>query len=163
MAARVAGDKIERKYMAHFIDASFGGTTSYVRLGKDLEALDIEMNPDKESKQNILGETSVNVKGFSPSVAIDNYYCYEDDALYTHLESVINSRSTGSALNTTVVDVILDNDGTVVSAFRENVVVIPQKIGGGSDGLQIPFTYDYCGGRVSGTWTVATNTFTPVA
>ena len=32
----MAGGKMERKYLAHFIDASFGGeSTNYVRLGKD--------------------------------------------------------------------------------------------------------------------------------
>ena len=30
--------KIERKYLAHYLDASFGGSTvNYVSIGKDLE------------------------------------------------------------------------------------------------------------------------------
>ena len=47
---------VERKYMAHYIDASFGGTqTNYVRLGKDLEEYTENLNPQVEAKRNILG------------------------------------------------------------------------------------------------------------
>ena len=53
--------KIERKYLAHYIDASFGGNTAnYVRLGKDLEEYNEELNPDVEVKKNIIGEQTVN-------------------------------------------------------------------------------------------------------
>jgi len=158
---RETGAKIERKYLAHYIDASFGSDApNYVRLGKDLEQLNIEMNPDKESKQNILGESSVTVKGYAPSVTVDTYYAYAGDALYDQLEKIINDRATGSDLETTVVDVLLDSDGTVLSAHRENVIVTPTSYGGSNDGVQIPFSYDYNGGRTEGTWDVSTKTFT---
>jgi hypothetical protein len=49
--------KIARKYMAHFLDASFMGTTPVLyRLGSDLEAFNVELNPSTEQRQNILGE-----------------------------------------------------------------------------------------------------------
>ena len=61
--AMANGAKYERKYLAHFIDSSFGSeTSSYIRLGKDLEEYAIEMNPETESKNNILGESSTNIK-----------------------------------------------------------------------------------------------------
>ena len=44
-------NKIERKYLAHFIDASFGtgsATPKYVRLGADLEEYNLDLNPDIE-------------------------------------------------------------------------------------------------------------------
>ena len=56
MAETITG-KIARKYMGHFLDASFmGETPSLYRLGKDLEEYNVEMNPNGEQKQNILGE-----------------------------------------------------------------------------------------------------------
>ena len=49
-----ANAKIERKYLAHYIDSSFNGTAAnYVRLGKDLEEYAIEMNPDSETKKSV--------------------------------------------------------------------------------------------------------------
>lgn len=46
--------KIDRKYMAHYIDAGSlcGGLTSkYERLGKDLEEYNVELNPDTETSK----------------------------------------------------------------------------------------------------------------
>ena len=157
--SRTAGEKIERKYLAHFIDSSFGGTPSYGRLGKDLEELNIELNPDQESTKNIIGETSVNVRGYEPEYDVETYYCYEGDALYTQLLSIVNNRSTGSQLATTVIDAILDTDGTVASAYKEDVLVVPQSIGGDTGGMQIPFNVYYNGNRGSVTGTITGGKF----
>ena len=48
--------KIERKYMAHYLNATFGsdtGTANYVRLGADLEEYSPELSANVEKKQNI--------------------------------------------------------------------------------------------------------------
>lgn len=40
---------IERKYLAHYIDAAFSTSTpTYVRIGKNLEEYNEELNPDVE-------------------------------------------------------------------------------------------------------------------
>ena len=49
--------KAERQYLAHFIDAAFDTTyaaSTYVRLGDDLEEFNEELNPEVETKKNIL-------------------------------------------------------------------------------------------------------------
>ena len=154
--------KIERKYLAHYIDENFDtGTASYARLGKDLEEYNIEMNPDSETKKNILGETSTVVKGYEPSGNVETYYAYEGDALFTKLAAIVNNRSTGSELETTVVDVLVTASGTVTWAYREDVIVIPQSIGGDTGGVQIPFEVHYNGNRTAGTFDLETKAFTP--
>lgn len=159
-ATNTANAKIERKYLAHYIDSSFNGASvNYVRLGKDLEEYAIEMNPDSETKKNILGENSTNVKGYEPQGSVDPYYAYSGDPLYEHLASIINDRATGSALETTVVDALFKPDGSCEWAYRENAIIIPQSIGG-EDGVQIPFEIHYNGGRTKGTFNAATKTFT---
>lgn len=154
------GDKIERKYLAHFVDSSFSDTPTYVRLGKDLEEYNIEMNPDIETKSNILGESSSVVKGYEPSSSVDTFYAYEGDPMFTQLAKVINERLTGAALKTTVVDVLLDASGAVTWAYKEDAVVIPQSIGGDGAGVQIPFEVNYDGSRVKGTFDMTTKAFT---
>lgn len=161
--AMADGAKYERKYLAHFIDSSFGsGTSSYIRLGKDLEEYAIEMNPDTESKNNILGESSTNIKGYSPEGSVETYYAYKGDALFEQLAKIVNERATGSDCQTTVVDLLMDADGTIEWAYRENVVVVPQSMGG-SDGVQIPFNIYYNGGRTKGNFDLETKTFTEAA
>ena len=147
MGVREKGDKIERKYLAHYIDAGFGGTANWVRIGKDLEEYNIEMNPDIETKKNILGESSTAVKGYEPQATPDTYYAYEGDPLFEQLFKIVNERSTGSACITKVMDVLLNTDLTVVSAYQEDAIVVPTSVGGDTAGMQIPFEVHYSGNR----------------
>lgn len=156
-----AGAKIERKYLAHFIDAGFGETVNYVRLGKDLEEYNEELNPDVEINKNILGEQTVQHNGYEVQSEVEPFYAREGDALFTQLCTIANERKTGDACKTTKVDVLLSESGTVVWAYREDCYVVPNTVGGDTSGVQVPFTVYNDGNRVSGTWDPTNNTFTP--
>ncbi len=154
--------KIERKYLAHYIDASFGGeAANYTRLGKDLEEFNEELNPDIEVQKNILGEQNVVHNGYEVQSEVDPYYAYTGDPLFEQLALIANERRTGDACLTTKVDVLLSEAGTVLWAYREDCRVIPNSIGGDTSGVQIPFTIYNAGNRVKGTWNTSTKTFTP--
>ena len=156
--------KIERKYLAHYIDVSFGeGTANYVRLGKDLESYAEELNPQVEIRKNILGEQSVTHNGYEVQSSVEPFYCYEGDALFTQLAKIVNERLNGDDCKTTRVEALFDSEGTVVWAYREDCYVIPQSMGGDTSGVQIPFQVMNAGNRVEGTWakTGDTWTFTP--
>ena len=153
--------KIERKYLAHYIDASFGGDTlNYVRLGADLEEYVEELNPDVEVKKNILGEQNVQHSGYEVQSEVEPFYAYTGDPLFTQLAKIANERLTGSDCITTKVDVLLSEDGTVTWAYREKVWVVPNSVGGDTSGVQIPFTVYSAGERTAGTWDISTKTFT---
>lgn len=152
---------IERKYLAHYLDASFGGEeTEYVRLGADLEEYNEELNPDVEITKNIIGEQRVSHNGYEVQSEVDPYYADYDDPLFEKLSEIINERKTGDGCVTTKVDVLLQEDGTVVWAYREKVYVVPSSIGGDTSGVQIPFTLYNAGERVKGNWDVTQKTFT---
>lgn len=156
---------IERKYLAHYIDANFGKTSvSNYRLGKDVEEYNIEMNGEVESKKNILGENSVTHKGYDPSASLDTYYGDYDDTLTNSLLDIVNERKTGDSVRTTVVDVLLKLGSTgeveVVSAYREDVIIDVKSVGGSTEGVNIPFDIHYAGNRVKGSFDTATKTFT---
>ena len=152
--------KIERKYLAHYIDAGFGSEVNYVRLGKDLEEFLEELNPDVEVKKNILGEQNVVHNGYEVQSEVDPFYAYTGDPLYEQLALIANERKTGDDCKTTKVDVLLKEDGTVEWAYREDVYVVPNSVGGDTSGVQIPFTVYNAGNRVAGTWDTKTKTFT---
>ena len=156
---------IERKYLAHFLDATFNGATpNYVRLGKDLEEFNEDLSPDVETQKNILGETSVRHKGYDVSADVEPYYADYNDALSTKLLDIANGRKTGDACKTTMVDVLMSAPATeggaptVVWAYKEDVYVIPTSVGGDTSGVQIPFTIHKPGNRVAVTWDPVTNT-----
>ena len=154
--------KIERKYLAHFLDASFGAEpVDYVRLGQDLEEYNEELNPDVEASKNILGEQSVKHNGYEVSSEVEPFYAHYDEPLFEKLAEIANERKTGDDCVTTKVDVLLSESGDCVWAYREKVWVVPNSIGGDTSGVQIPFTIYNAGERVKGTFDIATKTFTP--
>ena len=160
---------IERKYLAHYIDAAFDTTyagTDYVRIGKHLEEYSEELNPDVEVTKNILGEQSVVHNGYEVQAEVDPFY-YEsyDDALSNKIMEIANARATGDACKTSMVDVLLKpgtsgGAPTVVWAYREDVYLIPSEIGGDTSGIGMPFTVYKAGTRVKGTFDIATRKFT---
>lgn len=164
---------VERKYLAHYLDAAFDTTykaTDYARLGKDLEEYSEELNPDVSVTKNIIGEQSVQHSGYEVQADVDPFY-YEnyDDTLSNKIMELANTRATGDACKTSMVDVLLKPGAseteapTVVWAYREDVYVIPNSVGGDTTGIQVPFTVYKAGNRVRGTWNVASKTFTSSA
>lgn len=161
---------IERKYLAHYLDDEFDITyasANYVRLGKDLEEYNEELNPDVETSKNILGEQSVKVGGYEVQADVDPFY-YEDydDALSNKIMTIANTRATGDKCKTTMVDVLLkpgsteESEPTVVWAYREDVYVVPNSVGGDTTGIQTPFSVYKAGNRVKGTFVLSTKKFT---
>lgn len=161
---------LERKYLAHYIDAAFNAEEpKYVRIGKNLEEYSEELNPDVEVTKNILGEQSVQHSGYEVQADVEPfYYESEEDKLSAKLMEIANNRSTGDACKTTMVDVLLkpssalggEGKPDVVWAYREDVYVIPNSVGGDTTGVQIPFTVYKAGNRIKGkTFDIENNTF----
>ncbi len=161
---------VERKYLAHFIDAAFDTTyakTNYVRIGKDIEEYSEELNPDVEITKNILGEQSVKVNGYEVQADVDPFY-YEtyDDALSEKIMSIANTRATGDKCKSTMVDILLkpgeteEAEPSVVWAYREDCFIVPNSVGGDTSGIQTPFTVYKAGNRVKGTFDLSSKTFT---
>lgn len=156
-------NKIERKYLAHFIDASFGtgsATPNYVRLGADLEEYNLDLNPDIEVSKNILGDSTIKHNGYEPQSSVDTFYAVTGDALFETLSDIANERKTGDDCKTTAVDVLLNDKGVVTWAYREDVMVVPTSMGGDTSGVQVPFSVYYCGNRTKGTFDLTKKTFT---
>jgi hypothetical protein len=84
--------KIERKYLAHFINAAALGEdkAQYERLGKDLEEFSPELSAQVETRKNILGQTSVVISGYEKTGAVEPYYAEEGSALFARLQDIID-------------------------------------------------------------------------
>ncbi len=157
---------VERKYLAHYLDAEFGGEdTDYVRLGRHLEEYSEELNPDVEVTKNILGEQTVAHNGYEVRAEVSPFYFDSfDDKLSGKIMDLANTRATGDACKTTLVDVLIKPgdkgaEPTVVWAWREDVYVVPTSVGGDTSGIGLPFTIYKAGGRVKGTFDLKTNKF----
>lgn len=150
--------KIERKYMAHFIEASEG---VYVRLGQDLEEFSPELSASVEKTRNILGQTSVAVTGYEKSASVTPYYARVGDPLFQRLQAIIDGDLVLDDLKTKVVEVKLweEVDGGF-AAVEEEVYLEINSYGGDTNGYQIPFTIHYTGVKRKGVFDVNGKTFT---
>ena len=147
--------KIARKYMAHFLDSTFGGSTpSWYRIGADLEEYNVEMNPDTELKKNILGQTTFTHNGYEVSGDAEPFYATVGDALFEKLQNIIDTQANDDTCKTYALEVHLwdGNETNGFVAYRQECYVVPTSYGGDTSGYQIPFTVNYVGDKVAGTF-----------
>ena len=156
--------KIERKYLAHYIDAAPLNSQEccYERLGKDLEEYRAEMSAQVDTKKNIMGETSVLISGYEKTAAVEPYYAQTGSALFTRLQDILDENRVLDDLRTTVVEVKLweKPQGQAYPAIREEVFLEVTGYGGDTSGYQIPFTVHYTGNKVKGLFDPTTRSFT---
>lgn len=157
--------KIERKYLAHFINTAAEGEAVYERLGKDLEEFSAELSAQVDTKKNILGETSILISSYEKTGSVEPYYADKDSALFTRLQDIIDNQLVLDALRTDVVEVKLwEGDGeNGYPAIKEGAYIEVTSYGGDTTGYQIPFTLHFTGERTKGTFDVKTKTFTAAA
>ena len=155
--------KIERKYMAHFLNGAKPGEEAvYERLGQDLEEFAPELSAQVETKKNILGQSSVLISGYEKTAAVEPFYAQSGSKLFERLQEIIDGDLVLDELKAEVVDVKLweaDETGAY-PAVKEAVFLEVTSYGGDTTGYQIPFTIHYTGEKVKGTFNVTTKTFT---
>lgn len=157
--------KIERKYMAHFLNAAKPGEEAvYERLGQDLEEFAPELSAQVETKKNILGQSSVVISGYEKTAAVEPFYAQEGSAVFSRLQEIIDGDLVLDELKADVVDVKLwdENENGEYPAIKETVYLEVTSYGGDTTGYQIPFTIHYTGEKVKGTFNVTTKAFTAI-
>ena len=154
--------KIERKYLAHFINTAEGGEAVYERLGKDLEEFSPELSAQVDTKKNILGETAVVISAYEKTGAVEPYYAESDTGLFARLQAIIDEGLVLDKLKTDIVEVKLweQAEGGAYPAIREEAFIEVTSYGGDTTGYQIPFKLHFTGSKVKGTFDVATRSFT---
>ena len=157
--------KIERKYMAHYLNAAFGndgGTASYVRLGADLEEYSPELSANVEKKNNILGQTSVTIDSYQKQGEVSPYYAEKGDPLFEKLQTIIDNDMVLDDLKTDIVEVKLwdEENAGAFPAVKEECYIEIVSYGGDTTGYQIPFNIHYTGVKTKGTFDVTKKTFT---
>ena len=154
--------KIERKYLAHFINTAGNGTAVYERLGKDLEEFRPKLAAQVNTKKNILGETTVLISGYEKTARVEPYYAEANSALFERLQDIIENDRVMDALKTDVVEVKLwePAENNVYPAIREEAYIEIVNYGGDTTGYQISFVLHFIGNKVKGTFHVTDKTFT---
>ena len=137
-------------------------------LGKDDDDLSKDLNPDTDTKKNVLGETTFNHKGYEPTIGMGTYYADPNRLLYAHLLDIAMQEKYSEE----------DCLGYFAEAFFTNVDestrtmtgycyvrrawIVPQSVGGDTSGLAIPFDITPTGGMTKKniSYNMATNVAT---
>ena len=157
--------RIERKYLAHFINAAAPGEDAdYERLGKDLEEYSPELSAQVDKRKNILGQTSVVISGYEKTASVEPFYAVAGSSLFERLQAIIDEGKVLEELKADVVEVKLWEQETEKGfpAIREEVYIEVTSYGGDTTGYQIPFTIHYTGNKVKGSFDLESRSFTAV-
>lgn len=140
-------------------------------LGKDDDDLSKDLNPDTETKKNVLGETSFVHSGYEPSIDLDQYYMDPGRLMYEHLlevamqEKYAEEDLQGYFAEAFFTDV--DEEAQTMSGYCyvRKAWFTPQSVGGDTSGFAIPFNVNPIGGmeRKAITYDMVTNTATITA
>lgn len=146
--------KLDREALAHYLDYSFAGkveTATWERLGDDIEEMSVELNPDTETKKNIIGQTKTQDNGYEPSMDADPYYADPAKKLYPKIRDIALDRLKGDKCKTLMLEVIVEDTEAVNHlAYVQEVMVKPQSYGGDTSGVNIPFNVSEDGKRTKG-------------
>ena len=154
--------KIERCYMAHYLNAGFGAEANYCRLGADLEEYSPELSANVEKKSNILGQNSVVINSYQKQGEVSPYYAQAGDPLFEKLQAIVDGDLVLDDLKTDIVEVKLwgEVSGSSYPAVKEECYIEVVSYGGDTTGYQIPFNVHYTGVKEKGAFDVKTKKFT---
>lgn len=149
--------KLKRSALMHFLNTAFSTSLTspdWYLIGKDVEDMSVELNPDTETTKNILDETSITDRGYEPSVSVDTYFANPDDGdIYDQLKDIAMNRKTDGACRTLVLEVLVDKTTGPFDAWVEEAIIKPTSYGGAQGGVRIPYTISFSGNRQAGTVT----------
>ena len=152
--------KLNREALAHYLDTAWNkkvtdaDKAAWEILGDDIEDMSVEMNPDTSQTKNILGQTKTTDNGFTPSMSADPWYANTDSKLYPHMRDIAFEQLKGDERKTLMLEVLVeDTEATEHTAYVREVKATPTSYGGGTEGVNIPFTVDFDGAFAKGTVT----------
>lgn len=156
--------KIERKYLAHYINVSEPGeAATFERMGKGLEEYSPEMHARVEKKRDIMGNQSITISGYEKTGKVQTFYADSDTALFKRLQNIIDKGYAMDKVKTNVVEVKLwepQQEGKY-PAVVEIAHIEVLGYGGDSSGYHISFALHYTGERSSGLFSTTQKAFTP--
>lgn len=131
-------------------------------IGKDMDDLSIDTNPDTEQTKNVLGETTFSHNGYTPSLSVE-YTARSEDEIYPVLQKIANELSvsdddiTMDLIVATLTEEVKESDTKTLtgSGFKVSARIVVNNDGGGTSGYAISFTAYESGNRIQGTVSVA--------
>lgn len=156
---------IKRAEFKMFADVSPDSDgTEWEIVGKKIEDMSLEMNPNVETMTDITGETQTTLDKYEKQTSVSPYYAKRESKMAQWLYNVVRDEKTLSDVEKTFlcVNIFAGADGSF-DAWTQTAVVAVQSYGGNTQGLQIPYTLHWIGAKTFGTVSIEDGkpTFSP--
>lgn len=155
---------IKREAFKMFGEVPEEETNKWELLGRKIEDMSLEMNPNVETLTDITGETQTTLDKYEKQTSVAPYYARKESKFGAWLYNVVREERTLSDVerNFLCVNVFAGADGSF-DAWTQKGVVAVQSYGGNTKGLQIPFNIHWIGKKTYGTVSIEDGvpTFTP--
>ena len=156
---------IKRREFAMFVDISLDDEgTNWEIVGRKIEDLSLEMNPNVETLTDITGLTQTTLDKYEKQTSVSPYYARRDSKMSEWLYNVVRNEKTLSDVEKTFlcVNIFAGADGSY-DAWTQKAIVAVQSYGGDTKGVQIPYTLYWIGEKTFGTVSIADGvpTFSP--
>lgn len=156
---------IKRREFAMFVDISLDDErTNWEIVGRKIEDLSLEMNPNVETLTDITGLTQTTLDKYEKQTSVSPYYARRDSKMSEWLYNVVRNEKTLSDVEKTFLCVnIFAGAGGSYDAWTQKAIVAVQSYGGDTKGVQIPYTLYWIGEKTFGTVSIADGvpTFSP--
>lgn len=156
---------IKRREFAMFVDISLDDEgANWEIVGRKIEDLSLEMNPNVETLTDITGLTQTTLDKYEKQTSVSPYYARRDSKMSEWLYNVVRNEKTLSDVEKTFlcVNIFAGADGSY-DAWTQKAIVAVQSYGGDTKGVQIPYTLYWIGKKTFGTVSIADGvpTFSP--
>lgn len=138
-------------------------TEVFEAIGRDNDELARSLNNEVESKENVLGETEVNVTKGSQVSSIDPCYYRDDGLLAQKLYEIYKYDLDLDDVVFEFLEISLFKEAgeNEYEAFRQKAALDLKSWGGDTKGIGTPYELNWVGPKVHGTFNPATKKFTP--
>lgn len=158
---------IKRQEFKLFADVSTTGdgtSPEWEIIGKKIEDMSLEMNPNVETMTDVTGDVQTTLDKYEKQTSVSPYYAKRESKMSAWLYNVVREEKTLSDVEKTFlcVNIFAGADGSF-DAWTQKGIVAVQSYGGDTKGLQIPYSIHWVGGKTFGTVAIAEGvpTFSP--
>lgn len=161
---------IKRKEFMLFADVSESSATPEWELqGDKVEEMSLEMNPNIETITDVTGVTSSTLDKYEKQTSVSPYRAKRESKFFPILYGIVRDEKTLSEVERTFLCVNIfdstvtgegENEVTTYAAWTQQAIIAVQSYGGGTTGLDIPYSLYWTGEKVHGSFDPKSKTFT---
>lgn len=147
---------IKREEFKIFANVGTSETPEWEIIGKKIEEMSLEMNPNIETMTDVTGDVQTTLDKYEKRTSVSPYFARKDSKLSAWLYNVVRDERTLSEVEKEFLCVnIFAGADKKFDAWKQQAIVAVQSYGGSTKGVQIPFNIHWVGKKTFGTVDIA--------